>query len=385
MDQPRQDIAVSGGAVDAAARPATDRVLVVDDSRLVRATILKHLKGVFDYVEAADGEAAWEQIVLDPSIRVVISDLTMPKLDGYRLLEKIRQSTAPRIRRLPVVIISGDEQEAAKAAALGASEFITKGVSTVELLSRLKVLLELQNHAEQLGQARSRPIITENDSGLASRAFLDVETQKMWAFSRRHGIDFVVICVRLDSIEGLPAGAAGVRQAIGDRVFGYAAEMLSKAIRREDCVARNGDDEFLIAAMGISPRGAVKFASRLADAISQARVHHAGNELRPTASFGVAAASQSHADSVEALKQIAERRANLAQQRGGNRVVGMTEEDEAANVAADPLDLPPMTISEALDLIARGQDGEVVAHLRQLDDQIRPLIDLIARHRTKRG
>jgi len=87
MKQPRPD-ANSPGSAHAepdTVRPSA-RVLVVDDSRLVRASIIKHLKGVFDYVETSDGEAGWEQIVLDPSIRVVVSDLSMPKLDGYQLL-----------------------------------------------------------------------------------------------------------------------------------------------------------------------------------------------------------------------------------------------------------------------------------------------------------
>ena len=370
----------------AAATPAiTGKVLVVDDSRLVRASIIKHLKGVFEYVEAGDGQTAWELIVLDPTIRVVVSDLTMPKLNGYQLLEKVRNATAERIRQLPVVIISGDEQEAAKASKLGATEFITKGVSTVELLSRLEVLIKLQHKTEHLNEARTQPVIREDASGIASRAFLDVETNKMWAFSRRHGIDFVVMCVRLDEIQGLSPEAVTIRQTIRDRIFRFIAEMLTKAIRREDCVARSGEDEFLVAAMGITPSGATKFAARLAEAVAQAKIMHAGVELRLTASFGIAAASQTRASNVEGLKRIAERRAGVAQQLGGNRVIGMIEEGEATgSFAVDELDLPPMTISEALNLIARGQGREVLPYLATLEEQIRPLNDLITQQKKKK-
>ena len=53
------------------------RVLIADDSRIVRASLVQHLKDRFDIREVTDGEAAWQAILLDSSIRVVISDLTI--------------------------------------------------------------------------------------------------------------------------------------------------------------------------------------------------------------------------------------------------------------------------------------------------------------------
>ena len=382
MEQPPPAAAptpTSGGA------EPLPRVLVIDDSRLVRASIIKHLKGVFDYVEAGDGQAGWEQIVLDPTIRVVISDLSMPRLNGYQLLEKIRNATANRIRQLPVVIISGDEEEAAKAAQFGATEFITKGVSTVELLSRIEVLLRLQSREEKLEQVRELPTITEADTQLASTAYFDLQSEKMWAFSRRHGIDFVVLAIRLDDVVGLPVQAVALRRTIRERIFSFIADMLAKAMRREDCVARSGDDEFIVAAMGISPNGAIKFAHRLAEAIAAARIHHGEAALSLTASFGIAAASQTRASKVETLRQIASRRVDIAQKMGGNRVVGMIEEGEATgSFAVDELDLPPMTLSEALNLIERGQGREVLPYLTQLESQIQPLNELILQQKARR-
>jgi hypothetical protein len=53
---------------------------------MVRATIIKLIKGRFDVREEGDGEAGWQTLMLDPGIQVLISDLSMPKLDGYGLL-----------------------------------------------------------------------------------------------------------------------------------------------------------------------------------------------------------------------------------------------------------------------------------------------------------
>ena len=41
------------------------RILIVDESRIVRATISKHVRDLYDYREESDGEAAWQVLVLD--------------------------------------------------------------------------------------------------------------------------------------------------------------------------------------------------------------------------------------------------------------------------------------------------------------------------------
>ena len=71
---------------------------------MVRASIIKHLKGRYAYREEVNGEAAWQTLVLDPTIRAVISDLGMPVLDGFGLLERVRQSKLARVRQLPVIM-----------------------------------------------------------------------------------------------------------------------------------------------------------------------------------------------------------------------------------------------------------------------------------------
>lgn len=65
-------------------------VLLIDDSRLVRASIARHLKDVYEVQEAGDGEDGWQKLLAEPRVKAVISGLSMPHLDGYQLLERIR-------------------------------------------------------------------------------------------------------------------------------------------------------------------------------------------------------------------------------------------------------------------------------------------------------
>ncbi|MCB1939555.1 MAG: response regulator, partial [Rhodocyclaceae bacterium] len=153
------------------------RVLIVDDSRMVRASISKNIRDRFDVREEADGEDGWQALLVDPSIQVVISDLGMPNLDGYGLLERIRSSKLSRIHELPVIIISGEEDDNArvKARELGATDFITKGIGNVELLSRLESLTRLARATRELEESREAlasgsPI--DPHSGLATQAYL---------------------------------------------------------------------------------------------------------------------------------------------------------------------------------------------------------------------
>ena len=83
------------------------RVLVVDDSRFVRATFAAVLKAVLPVREEADGEAAWKALQEDPSIVLVFTDLDMPKLDGFGLLTRIRAAADERLKKLPVVDLGG--------------------------------------------------------------------------------------------------------------------------------------------------------------------------------------------------------------------------------------------------------------------------------------
>ena len=106
------------GALTTDADGRLPRILVVDDSRMVRASIVKHIRGRFEAREEPDGEAAWEALLVDPAIEIVLTDIGMPRLDGYGLLERLRASKLPRVRDLPVVIISGDEVRCGKEALL---------------------------------------------------------------------------------------------------------------------------------------------------------------------------------------------------------------------------------------------------------------------------
>src|SRR2546428_2891114 len=111
-------------------------ILVVDDDRDVRETIVELLRGEgFDVVEAANGLEALLQVKRSRPAGVVL-DLLMPRLGGLDALKRIR-TFDPAIR---IVVITGspDPELVRQAKALGAVAVLTKPISPSDLLGPLR-------------------------------------------------------------------------------------------------------------------------------------------------------------------------------------------------------------------------------------------------------
>ena len=93
----------SDPAASPEANQSTDKpvILIVDDSRLMRHAIKKILAEDFTLLEGVDGEDGWERLLAEPSIQVVFTDLSMPGLDGFGLLQRIRGSEAVPMTMAP--------------------------------------------------------------------------------------------------------------------------------------------------------------------------------------------------------------------------------------------------------------------------------------------
>ena len=111
-------------------------ILVVDDSRVVRHTIIKALATHFDMVEAEHGVAAWRTLNQNSHIQLVISDIQMPEMDGYTFICKVRAAEDPALRDMPVVVITSAEDEITRerAYACGANDFVLKPFNTTQLI-----------------------------------------------------------------------------------------------------------------------------------------------------------------------------------------------------------------------------------------------------------
>ena len=119
----------------------TPRLLVVDDDEILVAVLRDALKAAGYQVETAgNGEAALAQ--MESALPdLLILDFSLPKVDGWEVLRRLRAAT--RTRALPVLVITGvDVERGDEAIAAGANEFLTKPFSMAVLKSTVRRLLE---------------------------------------------------------------------------------------------------------------------------------------------------------------------------------------------------------------------------------------------------
>ena len=117
---------------------APARILVVDDDADIRLLLRELLERAgYTVDEAADGRAALRTLFTTPPVLVIL-DVTMPDLDGYQTLERIRD-----LSEVPVLMLTARTQELEKVRGLsaGADDYVAKPFGRQELLARVQALL----------------------------------------------------------------------------------------------------------------------------------------------------------------------------------------------------------------------------------------------------
>jgi len=124
------------------ARERRRRVLVVDDSPIVRDLLNELLSSVgLDVRAVGDGAAALESLAADP-VDLIVCDVEMPIMDGFELLRRLRA----RAERVPVVMVTtrGSLADRSMAAALGADALIVKSeFENAHLLETVRRFVEI--------------------------------------------------------------------------------------------------------------------------------------------------------------------------------------------------------------------------------------------------
>jgi EAL domain-containing protein (putative c-di-GMP-specific phosphodiesterase class I) len=141
----------------AKARP---RVLVADDeAALVRATARILTSAGYDVTTAANGREAFE-LLARTTFDVIVSDISMPELDGIQLLRTVRQ----RDLDVPVVLMTGapDVATAVQAIAHGALHYLTKPVDALELRDVVQRAVRLH----QIARVKREALILVSEGGL---------------------------------------------------------------------------------------------------------------------------------------------------------------------------------------------------------------------------
>ncbi|MFR9775522.1 SpoIIE family protein phosphatase [Micromonospora sp. MS34] len=137
------EVAVPGGLPEPAAAPAgSGRILVADDNADLREHVSRLLSPSYEVVAVADGVEAL-RLAVDSPFDLVLTDVMMPRLDGFGLVSALRAN--PVTRHVPIVLLSAraGSAEAVAGLAVGADDYLTKPFSSQELVARIRANVEL--------------------------------------------------------------------------------------------------------------------------------------------------------------------------------------------------------------------------------------------------
>jgi PAS domain S-box-containing protein len=133
----------------------TPRILLADDNADMRDYVTRLLRGRWTVEAVADGTAALAR-AREALPDLILSDVMMPGLDGYQLLQALREDE--RTRGIPVIFLSARAGEEARVEGLsaGADDYLAKPFSARELLARVGTHLELSRLRRDAERSRAR-------------------------------------------------------------------------------------------------------------------------------------------------------------------------------------------------------------------------------------
>lgn len=298
-------------------------VLIIDDSEAVRSTVQEVLRDepkVARVLTAADGIAGFKQMLETP-VDLVLCDLIMPVLDGFKFLAL--KTTRPEFALVPVIMLTGEEDVRAKVQGLtaGASDYLTKPFDAHELLARVRIHLKIKELQDNLRDKNTRlEQLTRTDelTGLNNRRFFMEMLRNEFKRSERYGTQVVYVMADIDHFKRVNDTYGHL---VGDRALVTVAQALARTARAQDIVGRYGGEEFAMMLPHTEPKGGELAAERHRKHVEETVLYLDEGPLVLTLSLGVASFPRPDVKRVEDLIALADEALYRAKAAGRNRVV----------------------------------------------------------------
>ena len=300
-------------------------ILVVDDDDDKR-NLLQVALGMEGYQvrTAGNGREALSAVESYPP-DLIITDITMPVMDGYELARNIRQN--PQTKFIPVILQTAGRHAADDVrlgAEVGALGFVTDPPDLDLLLARTRTLLDFKAHLDTWQEAA----FTDHLSGLANRRRLERQLELEITRTERYGHAFSLLMIDIDKFKRVNDTFG---HEMGDEVIRLLAKIMQEGIRGIDLAARIGGEEFAIILTETPVERAVEVAERLKQSIKNAKIPSVGSV---TVSVGVAE-SPDCAQSARELMACADAALYAAKEQGRDRVVQGRRDKENSFAAVD--------------------------------------------------
>jgi diguanylate cyclase (GGDEF)-like protein len=299
------------------------KVLVVDDSSVTR-TLLKSLLVIqkFKVFEAVNGIEGMEVLKQNPDIKLVITDYSMPGMDGFQFVSAIRKKYS--LDRLAIIGISahGSGILSAKFLKKGANDFVNKPFGKEELNCRVNQNIEMLEYIEAIQDASNKDYLT----GLYNRRYFFDLGRKMFENARRGNLEMTIAMIDIDHFKKINDTYG---HDAGDAALKSVAAFIYDNFRQADLVCRFGGEEFCVLATNMKKEKTFDFFDSLRRQIEAETLHLlTSNKQKADVSVSVSIGVTTRlGSSLETTVNSADELLYKAKQSGRNRViVDVTEE-----------------------------------------------------------
>lgn len=213
----------------------TAKVLIIDDNEDIRDYIRQTISAHYHTAEASDGEEGLKK-ARETMPDIIISDVMMPKMDGYELCRQINNSDA--LKNIPVILVTAraSEEMAIDGIEAGAYDYITKPFSRKILLAKIVSILERQ-------EQHKKQIQYDSLTGLLNREAWENRVLQEMEKNKRYGNAFSIAFIDLDDFKKINDTCS---HQTGDEVLKALSSLFTKNLRVSDIAGRFGGEEFVI-------------------------------------------------------------------------------------------------------------------------------------------
>lgn len=211
-------------------------VLVVDDQEINRDALGVILEDDYEVIYAENGKEAletiWERL---EDLSIVLLDLMMPVMNGFEVLETVRNDE--QLRQIPVIVLTAEKNAELQALQMGAADFITKPFDMPEvILARVGRIIELSEGRKLISAAEHDRLTM-----LYNRNFFFEYANRLYQYHPELHMDAIVMNIeQFHSVNDLNGRDFGddVLRIIGNEIRAFLAETEGIASRFEaDCFA----------------------------------------------------------------------------------------------------------------------------------------------------
>ncbi len=344
------------------------KILAVDDSRVIRRAMVKLLSNDYAVLEAEHGEDAWTLLIHHADIRVVFTDLSMPYLDGYGLLARIRNSDDDAIATLPVIVLTGkedDDQAKQQALDKGADDFISKPFDAAQLKARARTYIKLEQTSKKLSETARKlehQATVDELTGLGSQRYFSRAAGEILAYLIRHHGEGCVLRMDVDGFNQLFIKHG---KQIADEVIQTVGHHFQDYVRKEDMAARVGLAKFALFLNNIPLSEAKIIAQRIQKTTCQLKLPR---RIKITVSIGVWGIDMAEVPEIDEVLQHAEACLQQAMNNGTKQITVDGYDPEI------PAEIP--NLEEALEIIASGGEYRLRPHALALYERAKPLLNM---------